>query len=250
MAVTGKHNLRVSLALAGLLALLAGGAPAAAQNLVLSTNKGCGSGAVFQPGELVRISFGSDRLVTASLTLSRPDGTTQLLFSGTLQGGVTRAINGIAGSPNGTRTLNLTAGLASTRCAFSVGGSSGPSPSPEARVLGIFDLQQDTVTVPATVRAGQEFPVTITTFGGGCERKGDEGVILSENGATMMVYDFTTATRPGVPCTTILNRFTHTVTLRFTQPGQALIQVWGRRVGPDTPLAGVPIVIERRVTVQ
>jgi hypothetical protein len=92
--------------------------------------------------------------------------------------------------------------------------------------------------------------VTITTFGGGCERKGDEGVLLAENGATVMVYDFTTATRPGVPCTTILSRFTHTVTLRFTQPGEKVIQVWGRRTGPDTPLAGAPIVIERRVTVQ
>jgi len=248
--MTGKQSARFVLALAGLLAFLGSGAPAHAQNLFLNTNKGCGSGAVFQSGEIVRISFGADRLATATLTLNRPDGATQILFNGTLQAGVTQVINGVASSVNGTRTLNLVAGLASTSCAFSVGAPTTPPPASEARVLGLFDLQQDMVSAPATVPAGQEFQITITTFGGGCERKGDEGVLLAENGATVMVYDFTTATRPGVPCTAIYSRFTHTVTLRFTQPGEKLIQVWGRRTDPSAPLAGVPLIIERRVTVQ
>jgi hypothetical protein len=146
--MTGSQRLRVAFALAGLLVLLAGVPPALAQNLVLTTDKGCGDAAVFPIGELVRISYGSDRTVSARLTLGKPDGTTQTLFNGTLQGGVTRVITGRVGAPEGTRTL------------------------------------------------------------------------------------------------------THTVTLRFTQAGQALIQVWGRKVGPDTPPTGVPIVLERRVTVQ
>jgi len=65
-----------------------------------------------------------------------------------------------------------------------------------------------------------------------------------------MVYDFTTATQPEVACTTMLKRLPHTATLRFSTPGEALIQVWGRRVGSETPRAGVPSVLEQRVRVE
>lgn len=246
----GRPGPRVVLALASLLTLLAGGTSAFAQNLTLTTDRGCGDGAVVPIGELLRISFGSNRTVSARLTLTKPDGTTQSLFNGTLQGGSTRVITGRVGSPEGPRTLTLTAGTASVACAWIAGTSSAASQ--EARVLGNLDFHgtQEPVKAPTSVRAGEEFQVTITTFGGGCERKGDEGVLLTETGATVMVYDFTQATRPGVPCTDILKQLTHTVTLRFTQPGQAVIQIWGRRVGPDTPPSGVPIVLERRITVQ
>lgn len=124
------------------------------------------------------------------------------------------------------------------------------TPAREARVLGILDENaNDALVAPAAVRAGEDFQVTITTTGGGCERAGDTGVIVSENGATVMVYDFTTATHPGVACTMIFKQLRHTVTLRFTKPGEALIRVWGRRVGSDTPPVGAPAVLERRVTV-
>jgi hypothetical protein len=65
-----------------------------------------------------------------------------------------------------------------------------------------------------------------------------------------MVYDLTTATQPDVACTAVLKRLPHTATLRFTQPGEALIRIWGRRVGPETPPDGVPVVLEHRVIVQ
>ena len=124
---------------------------------------------------------------------------------------------------------------------------------PEARILGAIDYPDagasDVVTAPAAVQAGQEFQVTITTFGGGCERAGDTGLILAENGANVMVYDFTTATRPDVACTMVLKRLPHTVTLRFDRPGEALIRIWGRRIGADAPPAGVPVVLDHRVMV-
>ena len=125
------------------------------------------------------------------------------------------------------------------------------APSQEARVLGILDESaNDALAAPATVLAGADFQVTITTIGSGCEREADTGVILSENGATVMVYDFTKATHPGVACTMILKHLRHTVTLRFSKRGKALIRVWGRRVGSDTPMAGAPTVLERHVTVR
>ena len=121
----------------------------------------------------------------------------------------------------------------------------------EARVLGLLnESANDALEAPATALAGEDFQVTITTTGSGCERAADTGVIVSENGATVMVYDFTRATRPGVACADILKRLRHTVTLRFTKRGKALIRVWGRRVGSDTPMAGAPTVLERHVTVR
>ena len=86
-----------------------------------------------------------------------------------------------------------------------------PEPGPaaqEARVLGILDFQaegtNDVLTAPDTVEAGEDFDITITTVGGGCERAGDTAVLLAETSASVMVYDFTTATHPGVACTAIL----------------------------------------------
>lgn len=124
------------------------------------------------------------------------------------------------------------------------------APPQEARVLGLLDERADgALDAPATVMAGKDFQVTITTTGSGCEREADTGVVVSEDAATVMVYDFTKATRPGVYCAMILKRLRHTVTLSFTKRGRALIRVWGRRVGSDTPLGGAPTVVERRVTV-
>jgi hypothetical protein len=46
--------------------------------------------------------------------------------------------------------------------------------APEARLLGIVDFgsekTKDVVAVPEAVRVNEDFRVTISTFGGGCER--------------------------------------------------------------------------------
>src|SRR5438874_6111519 len=99
------------------------------------------------------------------------------------------------------------------------GSDDSPPTAAEARLLGILDYSgtRDPIVSPATVRAGEQFPVTISTYGGGCERKGDEGVVTGESSATVMVYDYTSAIRPDIACTAILKRLTHTVTLRLTK---------------------------------
>jgi hypothetical protein len=128
--------------------------------------------------------------------------------------------------------------------------------TPEAgmRIPGLLSSQAGEgdveIDAPATVRAGEGFFVTITTFGGGCESAGDESVILAEASATVLVYDFTVATSPGVACTAIRKGLIHTVALRFVEPGEAVIRVWGRRVAAGTPPLGEPVVIERRILVQ
>ena len=129
-----------------------------------------------------------------------------------------------------------------------------PPPTQEARTLGVIDFgddrTRDVVSAPNTVRVHEEFPVKITTYGGGCDREGDNGVIITRTGATVMVYDFTAATRPDVICTAVIKRLPHTVTLRFERPGEALIRIWGRRIGVDTPPLGAPTVLEHRVMVK
>jgi len=123
-------------------------------------------------------------------------------------------------------------------------------PAREARILGFLDEHfPDTIIAPRAVSVGEDFQVTITTSGSGCDREGDTGVIITESGANVMVYDFTVATHPGVICTAILKRMPHTVTLRFTKPGEAVIRVWGRRGGATIPPMGEPTVLERRVMV-
>jgi hypothetical protein len=138
---------------------------------------------------------------------------------------------------------------------MAIGGiASPPSVTQEALVPGIIDFDDDrnrgVLTAPASVGVREDFQVTINTFGGGCEREGDTSVIMSATGATLIVYDITAATRPDVICTAVVKRLPHIVALRFEKPGEALIRVWGRRVGPETPPLGVPFVLEHRVTVK
>ena len=135
-------------------------------------------------------------------------------------------------------------------------GATSPPQSaeqPVARVPGVlgFDSKElsSAISVPPTVNANKDFQVTITTSGNGCVDAGETAVILTENGADIFVYDFTTAVGPGIICTMILQQFPHTATLRFTKKGEAVIRVWGRRQGGTSPL-GEPVVVEKHVTVK
>lgn len=246
-----KRSPGVSLALVALPLLLGSSTPALAQLLSVRTDKGCGSQAIYQIGETTQFFFSSSQTMNGRLTLAKPDGTTLTLADQPLLAGITYTFTGRIAPPTGTRTLALTAGSVSATCTYSFGPPSPPGPQ-AARILGSLNFRgtQEAIVAPATVGVGQDFPVTIATFGDGCVEKGDEGVILADTGASIFVYDFTTATQPGVACTTILKRLQHTVTLRFAQPGMKVIRVWGRQEGADASPLGAPIVLEQRVLVQ
>ena len=134
----------------------------------------------------------------------------------------------------------------------------GPSPelsatTGERRMAGIIDFYtsgtNDVIAAPSSVRVGEDVQVTVTTFGGGCERAGGVDVTMTSNTATLAVYDYSTA-GPDVACTTELKRMPRTVTLRFPASGQAVIRVEGTRMGPETPPAGIPTFLEHRLAVQ
>ncbi len=104
------------------------------------------------------------------------------------------------------------------------------------------------LAAPDTVQAGVDFQVTATTLGGGCERQGETETEVRGSVATVKPYDYTDVGAEA--CTDILKFFPHTATLRFATPGEALLRVQGRRVGPDTPSEGVPVTLEKRIVVR
>jgi hypothetical protein len=122
----------------------------------------------------------------------------------------------------------------------------------ESRVLGVFSNPEDVTPVlaPSFVNVGERFTVTITTTGSGCERLGDTGILMGERDANLMVYDYTSANRPGVACTMIFKHLKREIPLTFTQPGEAVLRVWGRGQKQDSPSGGEPMVIERRIEVR
>lgn len=149
--------------------------------------------------------------------------------------------------------FRLTVMLTALFVSISASNLFAQQPPPGAqRVLGVFpgeDGLTHTVIAPDQVRVGQEFPVTITTVGGGCDEAGDNGVIQGSSAASIYVYDYTTANLPNVVCPAILKTFRHEVVLSFSEPGAAVIRVWGRRTGRYEPHGGSPAVLEVKIRV-
>lgn len=121
----------------------------------------------------------------------------------------------------------------------------------EERRIGIVRLYETTAAAPLvapdTVEAGVDFPVTVTTLGGGCERGGETESEVRGGVATVTPYDYT---HLHAACPDILRTFVHTASVRFTVPGEATVRAQGRRVGIDTPRAGVLATVEKRVVVR
>jgi hypothetical protein len=119
---------------------------------------------------------------------------------------------------------------------------------PDERRVGIIRLYRTdppgALVVPDTVRAGVDFQVAAITLGGDCERAGETGVDVRCGVATVTPYDYTART---ASCTDILRFLPHTPMLRFAPPGEAVVRLQGRRVGPDTPRDSVAISVEKRV---
>jgi hypothetical protein len=118
----------------------------------------------------------------------------------------------------------------------------------ESRVPGIIEYYGDksVLLAPTIVQVNKDFKIKFNTFSGGCEREGDEDLTVSENTATVKVYDLI-ASFPGATCAMILRMLPHTVSLRFTKPGAATIKIEGIRRAKDT--SPTPIFLEHHFTV-
>ncbi len=118
----------------------------------------------------------------------------------------------------------------------------------QARIPGELIGETDNIVIPANVKAGTAFEVTIKTGGSGCSSQDSTSVVLGENSADIFVYDLTSATKPGTMCTMIFKQFDHKARLTFANKGEAVIRVWARTSG-DAPM-GKPVVIEKTITIK
>lgn len=122
-----------------------------------------------------------------------------------------------------------------------------------SRILGSLGSDarsaEQAVSVPASVRANQDFEITVTTSGNGCASAADTSIVLGDADADVFVYDYTSANRPGIMCTMIFKTLPHKATLRFTRAGAATIRIWGRIQSGNSP-SGEPIIITKKITVR
>src|SRR5207248_3065682 len=76
----------------------------------LTTNKGCGAGALFNLGEPDTFSYSASKNAFVTLRLLRPDGTQSVLAANQpVTGGATQTFAGVIGNPPGQRRLILDA---------------------------------------------------------------------------------------------------------------------------------------------
>ena len=149
-------------------------------------------------------------------------------------------------------------------------GCSDPAGPEAERVKGIVEWVQDGVAIaaapagvptdgnvdviqaPDEVVAGEPFTATITTVGAnGCWEADGATIELDPSLAEVTPWDLNRLSpeNPELVCTAALEALPREVTLRFTEPGDAVIRVLGRRVvGPD-PGVWSDKVVEQTVRV-
>lgn len=98
-----------------------------------------------------------------------------------------------------------------------------------AAVIQMDAEQPAQVVLPASVRAGQEFTVQVSTYGGGCIRKGPTEVEAHGLVADVYPFDLYPADE-NTACTRELRTLEHRASVRIDQPGAATINVYGRRM--------------------
>lgn len=153
----------------------------------------------------------------------------------------------------GTRSNNMLVDSPRFRVAFlifSVGVSAcGGRSSDPATVV----LRSDTavVSVPERVRAGERFAVSFTLFESGC-RDDTVRTYVQVRGRIAEIQPRMGRASPD-PCPAILSIVRRTATLRFDQPGEAVVSLVGVREGPPSDSSGRaytrPVRVERRLRV-
>lgn len=114
----------------------------------------------------------------------------------------------------------------------------------ERRRVGVIDFydQPSVIVVPDTVRAGEDFQVSVRTYGGGCVSRDTTEVAVAGRLAQVVPYDLHSGQSA---CLDVLRSFDHQTAVRFDEPGDAEVRVVGRRVPENTIIAVVrPVVVE------
>ncbi|HLB77978.1 MAG TPA: hypothetical protein VJO72_13175, partial [Candidatus Dormibacteraeota bacterium] len=98
--------------------------------VTLSTNRGCGAGALFNIGEPITFNYSASKNALVTLQLLRPDGTRSVLAANqAVAGGATQTFTGVIGNPPGQRRLILDAvagtETAHAECTYTAAGATG-----------------------------------------------------------------------------------------------------------------------------
>ena len=98
--------------------------------VTLTTNRGCGAGALFNIGEANTFSYSASKNALVTLQLLRPDGTRSVLAANqAVAGGATQTFTGVIGNPPGQRRLILDAvagtETAHAECTYTAAGATG-----------------------------------------------------------------------------------------------------------------------------
>lgn len=112
------------------------------------------------------------------------------------------------------------------------GGGEADGSGPSERVFGTLEYYGEPaqVEVPASVRHGQPFAVTVVTYGGGCIEKGETKAEVEALRAEVRPYDYDTS--PVNPiCDDVLRVHKHTATLSFEEAGTAEVVFYGLKEG-------------------
>jgi hypothetical protein len=146
-------------------------------------------------------------------------------------------------------------------------GCSEPTSPSGKRVVGILEWVQDgprasvatlhgadpfavVLVAPDTVRAGVSFTAKVTTIGPSTCWKADGAEVKAEAAAAVVTPFDLTAESEEVACGSALVQLPREVELRFTQGGQAVIRVTGRKVVGQDIQGGTQVTVEKRVHVR
>lgn len=114
--------------------------------------------------------------------------------------------------------------------------------------LGIVEFHGDgpEVTLPASATIGEEFTVTVRTFGGGCTSKGPTRVDTVDAVIRILPLDVV-PDDPDAVCPAVLRIFEHQADLAFEEAGERTVRIVGRRVDGEVDEV---IQLNRTVTVE
>ncbi len=82
---------------------------------------------------------------------------------------------------------------------------------------------------PDTVHVGVPFPVSFTTFGGACDQPDGSDITTSGLFADVTPYDVLPP--PEAVCIALLRASPRSTVVTFTDPGDGVVRVHGRRLG-------------------
>jgi hypothetical protein len=88
----------------------------------------------------------------------------------------------------------------------------------------------DVLTAPASVAVGVPAQFVVKTYGGGCEWRHSEWLVLDSGTPTLVPWDVTYVPGPYEACTDQLLRIEHTFEVVFPAAGEHVVRVRGRLV--------------------